>query len=135
MSCSTDDPEYEISSADRELPQVQYEYLDHPADVQLHAWGESLEVAFEQVTMAMFAYMTDINTVTIESHMDVEVEGMDMQSLLYQLMDELLFNFCADPYFIPRVSRFPGSCIQVTDFCVRFARKLRSCNSIKAALR
>ena len=76
--------------------------------MQLHAWGDSLEVAFEQVTMAMFAYVTDISTVSIESHMDVEVEGLDMLSLLYQMMDEFLFNFCADPFFIPRVS-FPGS--------------------------
>ena len=83
MSCSADEPVYSITSADRELPDIQYEYLDHPADVQLHAWGDSLEVAFEQVTMAMFAYVTDISTISIESHFDVEVEGL---GLLFHLL-------------------------------------------------
>lgn len=103
MSCSGE-PIVHISSADRLIPDVQYEFLDHPADVQLHAWGESLAAAFEQVTMAMFAYMTDITTVEIRTQLDVEVEGLDMSSLLYQFMDEFLFNFCAEPNFIPRVS-------------------------------
>ncbi|EHB12808.1 Protein archease [Heterocephalus glaber] len=40
-----------------------YEYLDHTTDVQLHAWGETLEEAFEQCAMAMIAYMTDTGTV------------------------------------------------------------------------
>jgi SHS2 domain-containing protein len=104
MSGESGDAVSIITSADRELPKVQYEYLDHPADVQLHAWGDSLDAAFEQVTIAMFAYMTDISTVSIESHIDVEVEGLDMQSLLYQMMDEFLFHFSAEPFFIPRVS-------------------------------
>lgn len=106
MSGESGDEVCIITSSDRELPKVQYEYLDHPADVQLHAWGETLDAAFEQVTMAMFAYMTDITTVTIESHIDIQVEGLDMESLLYQMMDEFLFNFSAEPFFIPRVSFF-----------------------------
>ena len=51
----------------------------------------------------MFAYMTDICKVTEESTEDVVAEGDDLVSLLYHFLDEWLFVFSADPFFIPRV--------------------------------
>lgn len=32
-----------------DYPDVKYEFLDNTADVQLHAWGNSIEESFEQV--------------------------------------------------------------------------------------
>lgn len=49
-----------------------YEYLDHTADVQLHAWGESMEKAFENIIPCMFNYMTDLSTVAINPDNFVE---------------------------------------------------------------
>ncbi|XP_073408102.1 protein archease isoform X2 [Dendrobates tinctorius] len=79
-----------------------HEYLDHTADVQLHAWGDTLEEAFEQCAMAMFGYMTDIETVEPIDTVEVQIEGIDMLSLLYNFLDEWLYKFSADQYFIPR---------------------------------
>ena len=51
----------------------------------------------------MFGYMTDIRTVAKETMEEVVAEGDDLISLLYHFLDEWLFVFSADPFFIPRV--------------------------------
>lgn len=79
---------------------VKYEYLDHTADVQLHAWGDDLKEAFEQVATAMFGYMTELSSVDIVRTVEVTAEGDDMIGLLFHFLDEFLFLMCDDPYFI-----------------------------------
>ena len=81
--------------ADLEVPEVKYEYLDHTADVQLHAWGSNLQEAFENVAAAMFGYMTDIETVDMEVALEIEAEGEDIDGLLFHFLDEFLY-LCLD---------------------------------------
>eukprot|EP00088_Acartia_fossae_P044363 TRINITY_DN47048_c0_g1_i1.p1 TRINITY_DN47048_c0_g1~~TRINITY_DN47048_c0_g1_i1.p1 ORF type:complete len:158 (+),score=45.97 TRINITY_DN47048_c0_g1_i1:29-502(+) len=97
--------------SDLSIPEIKFEYLDHTADVQLHAWGQDLKEAFENVGMAMFGYMTDIETVDMDLQTVVEAEGDDMEGLLFHFLDEWLFVFSADDFFIPRK-------IIITDFDV-----------------
>ncbi|XP_061425588.1 protein archease isoform X1 [Lethenteron reissneri] len=103
-----DSRHYDISEEQKAIkakyPAVikKHEYLDHTADVQLHAWGDTLEESFEQVVMAMFGYISDIEVVEPLDTVEVEAEGEDMMSLLYQFMDAWLYKFCADLFFIPR---------------------------------
>ncbi|GBL93591.1 Protein archease-like [Araneus ventricosus] len=92
----------EFTPEELEIPEVKYEYLDHPADVQLHAWGSELKEAFEQIAVSMFAYMTEIDQVDILMTQDIEAEGHDMLSLLFHFLDEFLYVFSAEPYFIAR---------------------------------
>ncbi|TMW56457.1 hypothetical protein Poli38472_006467 [Pythium oligandrum] len=75
-----------------------FEYLDHTADIQLHAWGSTLGDAFRSVVMCMFHYITDIETVAIDplQSIEVTVAGHDLESLLFAFMDEFLFRFAAD---------------------------------------
>lgn len=69
--------------------------LDHPADVQLHSWGPSLQRAFELVAEAMFGYMVELDSVDVDDAQEaaVEADGHDLDSLLFNLLDELLFQF------------------------------------------
>ena len=52
----------------------QYEFLDHTADVQVHAWGSDLIEAFENCVLAMFDYMTDRTTIDVDPALTIEVE-------------------------------------------------------------
>lgn len=77
-----------------------YEYLDHTADVQLHAWGVSMQMAFENIVPCMFNYATDLSVVGIDHNQTIEftVQGHDLYSLLYKYLDEFLFHFCSDGF-------------------------------------
>lgn len=43
--------------------------LDHTADVQLHAWGNTLGEAFANSALAMFNVMTPISAVKVDPGM------------------------------------------------------------------
>lgn len=79
-----------------------YEFLDHTADVQIHAWGENLKETFENAAMAMTAYITDINKVDIVMRNAIKVEADDLFGLLYRFLDEVLFLFNAEPYLLSK---------------------------------
>jgi len=85
-----------------DIPEIKYEYLDSTSDVQLHAWGENLQEAFEQCAIAMFGYMTEIDSVEALEEQEIVAEGDDLLGLLYHFLDEFLFLFSAEPFFIPR---------------------------------
>jgi SHS2 domain-containing protein len=88
------------------IPIKKYEYLDHTADVQLHSWGETLIESFEQIAISMFAYMTDIESVEMtETHeLEVKLDSGDIDdiNLVFHWLDEWLFVFSAERFFIPR---------------------------------
>ncbi|XP_050529763.1 protein archease-like [Daktulosphaira vitifoliae] len=92
----------EINEEDWNLPECKYEYLDHTADVQLHAWGHNLIEAFEQCANAMFHYMTEEEYIEMKESYEIEASGHDMMTLLYNFLDELLFMFSAEPFYIAR---------------------------------
>jgi SHS2 domain-containing protein len=83
-----------------------FEYLDHTADVQCHAWGSNCVEAFENMAECMMNYMTDIQLVNAdpeETH-DIRISGSDLDSLLYNFMNELLFKFITDSFCAKKVS-------------------------------
>jgi len=58
-----------------------------------------LNEAFEQTALAMFNYMVELDSVTIDDQREprqIEAEGHDMDSLLYAFLDEWLFVFCTE---------------------------------------
>jgi SHS2 domain-containing protein len=82
---------------------VQYEHLDHTADVQLHSWGSTIEQAFEQQVIAMMSLITDLSAVEARTTHEVVVDGHDIQSLLFNFLDEWLFHFNSELFVCRRI--------------------------------
>ncbi len=68
-----------------------YQFLDiTPADVAFVARGKSLGELFKNAALAMFETMTDISKVGRDRVIDVEVDGDDLESLMFNWLNELL---------------------------------------------
>ena len=93
------------STNDRE--KRNYEYLDHTADIQLHSWGESLAIALENLVLAMFGCMTDLDRVEYNPEdsaryaSEVVAQGYDIYSMIFSFLHEWLFVLC-ESHFMAR---------------------------------
>lgn len=67
---------------------------------RLHAWGDTLKEAFEQCGLAMFGYMTELQSVEIQQIAEIEANEDDLENLLFHFLDELLFLFSCEPFLI-----------------------------------
>jgi SHS2 domain-containing protein len=61
------------------------------ADLLVEATGKSLEEAFANLALGMFNAMTPIEEVKPRESFTVEADGIDLESLLFNLMDEFLY--------------------------------------------
>lgn len=92
----------DLNMAGEDCLSHKYRFLDHTADVQIHARGDNLKEAFENAAVAMTAYITDINKVDIMLKEEFKVEADDVPGLLFRFLDEVLFLFNADPYLLSK---------------------------------
>ncbi|MCI2414643.1 MAG: archease [Candidatus Aramenus sp.] len=67
-----------------------FEFFDHTADVGIRAYGRTLEEAFENAALAVFEVMTDTSKVEGRECRDVEIDGYDLENLLYRWIESLL---------------------------------------------
>ena len=80
-----------------------YEFIDHPADVQVHSWGQNFSDALEQSCLALFDIMFDRNGFGDSEQMSISVKGSDIQNLVYSFLDEFLFKFDVDDFVVNKV--------------------------------
>lgn len=92
-----------------------YEYTNHTADIQIHAWGASLSEALSGVVQSMIGYMVKLDNVEIDNHeyKRVSAQGHDVKSMVYNFLNEWLFVFL-DCGFIPKKVEI----LSVQDFSV-----------------
>lgn len=70
---------------------TRFEELEHTADVALRIFGEDLEELFENAAWGMFSLLTDPSQVTPNTGHEIELEAMDVETLLVDWLSELLY--------------------------------------------
>ncbi|MFH1607841.1 MAG: archease [archaeon] len=81
---------------------MKYKFLEHTADIKFQAFGKTLEESFENSALAMFNAMFN-GKVKEKIKKNVSVQGNDNESLLYNFLEELLFLFDSEGFFVSRV--------------------------------
>jgi SHS2 domain-containing protein len=65
--------------------------LDHPSDVGIIAFGKDRKEIFENAAYGMFSLMADLDRVEIKSVLKIKVKSDDLESLLINWLNELIF--------------------------------------------
>ena len=69
-----------------------YRFLDHMTDAYIEVEGDTLEQAFELAAMALVDTMVNVNRVAQTSEEQITVEGHDLESLLYNWLEEVMLK-------------------------------------------
>jgi len=72
---------------------MSYRYLEEgpTADLMVEARGRTLGEAFAQAALSFFNAFTPLEKIEAKEEFEVQAEGRDLESLLFNLMDELLY--------------------------------------------
>ena len=70
-----------------------YTLLDHTADMGIAATGDDLPAAFANAARGMFAWMVDLDSIEEREEQTVKATGRDVEALLVDFLNELLFLF------------------------------------------
>jgi len=81
---------------------MKYKFLEHTADIKFQAFGKTIEKVFENSALAMFNSMYD-GKVKGNKTFKINVKGRDIESLLYNFLEELLFLFDSENFFMSKI--------------------------------
>ena len=72
---------------------IGFEYLDHTADVWVHAWGPTLENAIEQTALALMDTMIASKNIEPSMQKTIVLKEYNIGSLLIAFLSEFLYLF------------------------------------------
>ena len=82
---------------------AKWEFIDHPADIQLHAWGTDMGLVLEQLAKAFYEVMFESDKFEEKIERNISVTGSDKLQLVYNFLDEWLFAFDTEEFVAKRV--------------------------------
>ncbi|MEM4625224.1 MAG: archease [Candidatus Pacearchaeota archaeon] len=78
---------------------MRFKFLDHTADIKFIAYGKSLDELIENIAIAMFKSMYN-GIVKKKIHKKIKVYGKDLENLIYNFLEELIFLMETENFFL-----------------------------------
>jgi Uncharacterized conserved protein len=82
---------------------IGFELLPHTADITVRSVGRSLEEAFAYAVIGLFGVMTNVESIEPREKREVTAEGFDLENLLYNFLEKILFLFDTEQFLVSRV--------------------------------
>jgi SHS2 domain-containing protein len=83
---------------------AKFEYLEHTADLKIKIFGGTLAELFENAASALSKYISSEKDIKTRKAKIVEVQGIDINSLLYNFFEELIFLIDAENFAVAKAS-------------------------------
>lgn len=80
-----------------------YEFLEHTADLKIKIEEENLDEAFKTAALAIKQAMAENIVVKEKINRILNIEGKDLQDLLYSFMEEFIFLLDADDFLLASI--------------------------------
>ncbi|MFQ5531366.1 MAG: archease [Candidatus Nanoarchaeia archaeon] len=84
------------------MDKARFKFLEHTADIKFQAFGKSLNEVFKNSALAMKEAITEKKVKSVEET-KISVKGKDLESLLYNFLEELIYLLDAKNFLLGKV--------------------------------
>lgn len=82
---------------------MKYKFLPHKENIKFKAYGDTIEEVFANSAVAMFEAMNEEEKVASTKQLKIKVKGRDIESLLYNFLEELLVLRDKEDFILSKV--------------------------------
>lgn len=79
-----------------------FEFLKHTGDIKFKAYGKNLDEMFENCVLALSSAFSRSLKIKSSKKKEISVSGKDYESLLYNLIDEIIYLFDAENFVVSK---------------------------------
>lgn len=79
-----------------------FELLEHTADIRIAAYGKDLQEVFVNMAFGLFSQIAELGQVQERESRDISIVSADVEGLLIDWLNELLFIFDVDNLVLKR---------------------------------
>ena len=77
---------------------LKFKFLPHTADIKFRAYGKTVSEAFTNSCLAVSSVLSNGNKINSKKEKKVKVEGGDNESILRNLIEEIIYLFDAENF-------------------------------------